>query len=197
MLTDNSLLPWITGEFDIAGMLRGAPRILTRGQFLDDVARQLDVARKSIEWRFAVLHIQLDSYDDVLAEYGEKRASRFVQSAAENIARQLQSRDRVATLGAGKMGILLEAARVKGSVQEMAVRIQDELSALPLDGDEVETLALIGVAKISASYICAEDIVNDARTAMEWSAAEEENRPSVYHRGMDRTPDDQLSSPPE
>ena len=183
---DNSQAPWITGEFDISGLLRGAPRILNKAQFVDHVDRPLQITRKSIDPRFAVLFVDLDCYDAVVAEKGKNAADILVRGSAEKIGMKLAPRDAVAVLGGGTIGVLLEAAYRNIQPQEFAAQIQSELRLLMAEvGQVVDATASIGIAKVSGNYIHANDILRDAGIAMHSAEADGIGQIVAFNRSMD------------
>ncbi|MEO5588920.1 MAG: diguanylate cyclase [Gemmatimonadaceae bacterium] len=185
--TDNSLHPWISGEFDITRMLRGAPRILNKPQFLDHVGRQLEIIRKSIDSRYAVLMVKLDDYNAVLARGGAKAADEMVRVAAENIGMELAPRDAVAILRAGHVGVLLEITQLRGSSLTAAQRIGQVLSRMPVGTGSPGMTASIGISKITGGYLAAGDVLRDAGLAMQCAEAEGPGSTVVFNRSMDQT----------
>lgn len=176
----------MTGEFDIGTLLRGAPRILNKAQFVDHVDRQLQITRKSIDPRFAVLFVDLDCYGSVATEKGKNAAEILVRGAAEKIGMKLAPRDAVALLGGGTIGVLLEAAYRRIQPQEFAAQVQSELRLLMAEvGQVVDATASIGIAKVSGNYIHANDILRDAGIAMHSAEVDGMGQIVAFNRSMD------------
>jgi diguanylate cyclase (GGDEF)-like protein len=185
---ENEPLPWITGEFDITAIMRGAPRILNRAQFVDHVDRQLQITRKSIDPRFAVLFVDLECYGSVVTMGGKQAADALVRASAEKIGMKLAPRDAVAILTGGTIGVLLESAYRRVSPQEFALSLQSELRSVTADGVPVtETTVSVGIAKVSGNYIVAEEILRDAGIAMHSAEADGTGQIVAFNRAMDLT----------
>lgn len=185
--SENSQPPWISGEFDITALTRGAPRILNRGQFLDHVDRQLQIARKSIDSRFAVLACDLDNYPDIVTEKGRKAADMVVRAVVEPIGAMLSRGDAIAILSNGTIGILLETVRLRGTVQDFATEMVGGLKAAALDVSVKDPTASVGIAKVTGNYIAAEDVLRDAIIALHTAESAGRDQIQVFHRGMDES----------
>jgi diguanylate cyclase len=183
--SDNSLPPWISGEFDVNALLRGAPRILSRAQFIDDVERQLQITRKSIDSRFAVLLVSLDNYRDVANEKGRTAADMLVRATVEPIGPLLARHDQVAILGNGTIAILLETARLRAAAQDFAAEVVGEMKGAALDCGVIAPSASVGIAKVTGNYMAAEDILRDAGIALHAAESAGHDQTMLFHRGMD------------
>jgi diguanylate cyclase len=189
---DNSQPPWISGEFDLSALLRGAPRILNRGQFLDHVDRQLQITRKSIDSRFAVLLCDLDNYPEIVTEKGRQAADTVVRAVVEPIGAMLTRGEAIAILTGGTIGVLIETARLIGTVQDFAAEMVGGLKTAASDCSVKEPTASVGIAKVTGNYVAAEDILRDALTALHSAESGGRDQITVFHRGMDET---QLQAP--
>lgn len=168
--------------------MRGAPRILNRAQFVDHVDRQLQITRKSIDPRFAVLFVDLDCYSSVVTMRGKKAADAIVRASAEKIGMNLAPRDAVAILTDGTIGVLLESAYRRISPQEFGLSLQSELKSVTADGVPVtETTVSVGIAKVSGNYVVAEEILRDAGIAMHSAEADGAGQIAAFNRAMDLT----------
>ena len=182
---DNSQPPWISGEFDLTALTRGAPRILNRGQFLDHVDRQLQITRKSIDSRFAVLVCDLDNYPDIVTEKGLQAAEMVARAVVEPVGAMLARGDAIAILSNGTIGILLETVRLRGSVLDFAAEMVGGLKTAALDVSVKDPTASVGIAKVTGNYIAAEDILRDALIALRAAEAAGRDQIQIFHRGMD------------
>ena len=182
---DETPPPWISGEFDITSLLRGAPKILQRAQFLDDVDRQLQIARKSIDSRFAVLLFRLDNYSQILTEKGRTAADLVVRTTIEPIGPMLARHDAVAQLENGTIGILLETARLRAKPIDFAVEVTGELKSMAAEAGVINPSVSVGIAKISGSYVAAEEIIRDAVIALRAAQDAGVDQVMIFHRGMD------------
>ncbi|HEX6573823.1 MAG TPA: diguanylate cyclase [Gemmatimonadaceae bacterium] len=177
--------PWISGEFDISALFRGAPKIQHRAQFLDDVDRQLQVARKSIDSRFAVLVFRLDDYSEIVTEKGRTAADLVVRTIIEPVGPMLARHDAIALLENGTIGILLETARLRTNAHDFAVEVVGQLKTMAAEaGVRIPTVSA-GIAKVSGSYVAAEDILRDAMVALRAGESMGRDQITTFHRGMD------------
>jgi diguanylate cyclase (GGDEF)-like protein len=185
---DNSQPPWISGEFDLSALLKGAPRILNRGQFLDHVDRQLQITRRSIDPRFAVLLCNLDNYADIVTEKGKQAADAVVRAVVEPIGALLSRGDAIAILPDCTIGVLIETARLRGTVQDFAAEMVGALKTAAAECSVKEPTASVGIAKVTGNYVAAEDILRDAQTALSGSESGGRDQITLFHRGMDELP---------
>jgi Amt family ammonium transporter len=183
--SDNSLPPWISGEFDVNALLRGAPLVLSRAQFIDDVDRQLQVTRKSIDSRFAVLLISLDDYSDILTLKGRTAADVVMRAVIDPLGPLLARHESIALLGNGKVGILLETARLRAGPQDFAAEVVGEIKTAAVGSGILSPSASVGIAKITGNYVAAEDILRDAEIALHAAEAAGPDQTMMFHRGMD------------
>ena len=182
---DNSIEPWISGEFDITQILRGAPRILNRGQLIDHVDRQLQIARKSIDSRFSVLLANLDNYPDVVKEKGRTTGDMLIRALVEPVGTMLAPRDAIALLENGTIGLLVETARLRGQAQDFAAEMIGLLKTAAADCGVQNPTVCVGIAKVAGNYSAAEDIVRDAGIALRAAESEGHDKMQTFHRGLD------------
>ena len=183
--SDNPTPPWISGEFDVNAFLRGSPRILSRAQFIDDVDRQLQVTRRSIDSRFAVLLISLENYDSIAAEKGRSAADLVIRAVVEPVGPMLARSDAIAIIGKGTIAILLETARLQVSAQAFATEAAGVIKAAAVESGVLDPSASVGIAKVSGNYVAAEDILRDAHIALHAAEASGRDQTMMFHRGMD------------
>ena len=186
--TDNAVEPWISGEFDITSLLRGAPRILNRAQFIDHADRQLQLAKKSIETRFALLLASLDNHHEILTEKGKKAAELLIRAMIEPLGPMLARHDSIAIFPNGTVAILLETARLRGTATDFATEMVGGLKGAAQDCGVKEPTFSVGIAKVTGGYISSEDILRDAGIALHVAETEGRDQIMTFHRGMEETP---------
>jgi GGDEF domain-containing protein len=182
---DQVLPPWITGEFDIGSLLHGAPRVRQRAQFLDDVDRQLQITRRSIDSRFAVILFDLDSYAGIVSQKGRTAAEILLRAIIEPVGPLLAPRDSIALLGNGLVGVLVETARLRASPQEFAAEAVGQMKIAAVESGVDEPAVSVGIAKITGNYVTGEDILRDAGLALQAAQSAGRDQTMVFHRGMD------------
>jgi diguanylate cyclase (GGDEF)-like protein len=183
--SDNPTPPWISGEFDVNAFLRGSPRILSRAQFIDDVDRQLQVTRKSIDSRFAVLMLSLENYEGIVTEKGRTAADLVIRAVIEPVGPLLARHDAIAIIGKGRVAILLETARLQVTPQAFATEAVGEIKTAAVESGVVNPSVSVGIAKLTGSYISAEDVLRDAAIALQAAEASGRDQTMMFHRGMD------------
>jgi len=189
---DNPIEPWISGEFDITSILRGAPRILTKGQLIDHVDRQLQITRRSIDQRFTLFLADLDNYSSIVNEKGRSAADLIIRALANPIGSLLAPRDAIAILENGTIGILLETARLRGQAQDFAAEMVGQLKTAATDFGISDPTISVGIARVTGNYTAAEDIIRDAGIALRTAESQGHDKIEVFHRGMT----DLLAAPP-
>jgi diguanylate cyclase (GGDEF)-like protein/PAS domain S-box-containing protein len=155
-----------------------------RALFLDRVQQASARARRHLDYRFAVLFIDIDEFklfndslghaagDELLVQIGRRLASCFRESdtishsAAENLTSG-EEKDSLARLGGDEFTVLLEDISTAGDAVRVAQRIQDRWSAPFVIGEqEVVISACIGIALSRSTCSEAENLVRDAELAM-------------------------------
>jgi GGDEF domain-containing protein len=181
-----SVPPWISGEFDIADLVRSAPRLLTREQFMDHVERQGAITRKSIDWRFAVFIVNVEALDSIEALRGKAVAEEFLRSAATRVGRRLNPRDAVAVMRDRCFAVLVEVPLLNTTMEEIARSMQRDIMNLVAEQDLViDATISIGIARLSRSYAQASDVIRDAGVALRHARNTKHGSVVVYNRSME------------
>jgi GGDEF domain-containing protein len=183
--SDNSTPPWVSGEFDVNSLRRGAPLVLSRAQFIDDVERQLQITRKSIDARFAVLLVSLENYSRIVTEKGRTAADLVVRAIVEPVGPLLARHDGVAILGNGTVGILLETARLAARPEDFAAEVVGGMKTAARESGVIDPAMSVGIAKVTGNYLSAEDVLRDAGIALRAAEAAGLDQTMLFHRGMD------------
>ncbi len=162
--------------------LTGLPnRIL----FLDRLNQSLAVARRRGWYFFAVLFLDLDRFKDINDSLGHSAGDEFLKGVARRISECLRAGDTVARLGGDEFAVLLNDLRDPADAQEVAERIQQHLSRpLLIQGQEFIPNASIGLARSTAEYRSAEEVLRDADTAMYRAKEGGRNRIVAFSREM-------------
>lgn len=183
---DLSLPPWISGEFDISALLRGAPRLLTREQFIDHLERQSEITRRSIDWRFAVFMVHIESLESYEAVQGKQAAEQFLRAAAERIGSRLSPRDAVAVMRDRCFAVLVEVPLFQMPMESIAAAFQADIGGLVHEKDfRIDPTASIGIAKLSRNYFAATDVIRDAGIALRHAREEGAGSVKVFNRAME------------
>ena len=135
-----------------------------------------------------MLLCDLDNYTDIVTEKGKQAADAVVRAVVEPIGALLSRGDAIAILSNGTIGVLIETARLRGTVQDFAVEMVGGLKTAAAECSVKEPTASVGIAKVTGNYVAAEDILRDAQTALSGSQSGGRDQITLFHRGMDELP---------
>jgi Amt family ammonium transporter len=183
---DHSAPPWISGEFDITSLLRNAPRLLTKEQFVDHLDRQIEITRKSLDWRFAVLLVNIESLESIEALRGKSVAEEFLRSAAERAGRRLHPRDAVALMRDRCFAVLVEVPLIHMSMEQLAAVIQQDIVSLIVEQNaRIDPSTSVGIAKVGRNYTTATDVIRDAGIALNRAREAGAGTVMAFNRSME------------
>ncbi len=162
--------------------LTGLPN---RALFMDHLRHAVERARRSKEYSFAVLFLDLDRFKVVNDSLGHLAGDELLVAIARRLEGCARSIDTVARLGGDEFTVLLEDLKEPGEAVQLVERIQRAISApFKLGAQEVFTTASIGIAPGETGYERAEDILRDADTAMYRAKSLGKARHEIFDRGM-------------
>lgn len=163
----------------------GLTNLANRTLFLDRLGRALATARRHIDFKFAVLFIDIDGFKIFNDSLGHKAGDALLIQISERLTNCLRRADTVsrprqpndeeaevgdntlARPGGDEFVVLAEDLRYPSDAVRVAERIQQRLS-LPfnVEGHEIVVTASIGIAFNSDCKAEASDILRDAEIAM-------------------------------
>jgi diguanylate cyclase (GGDEF)-like protein len=115
----------------------------------------------------AVLFADLDRFKLINDVYGHRAGDELLVAVAQRLAAVLRPGDTLARLAGDEFVILCEDLDTPERADAIAARITAELSApFPLEAAEVEVTASVGIAFLGRDDQHAEDLLQDADTAM-------------------------------
>ena len=162
--------------------LTGLPN---RALFRDLLGRSLGRAQRRIDYRFAVLFIDLDRFKVVNDSLGHSVGDELLRAITRRIERCVRPGDTVARLGGDEFTILVDDIGNASDATRVADRIQRELTQpFNLSGHEVFTSASIGIALSASGYDAADDLLRDADIAMYRAKALGKARYEVFDTAM-------------
>lgn len=154
--------------------------------FLSDrMSMAIERAKRSCDYKFAVLFIDLDRFKVVNDTMGHEMGDKLLIDLSNRLKECVRLVDTVARLGGDEFALLLDGITDQEVAIEIAARIQESLSQpFDLDGQEFFTSASIGISFSSLGYDSPEDILRDADTAMYRAKANGKARHEVFDLGM-------------
>lgn len=181
----------------------GLTNLPNRALFLDRLQHALTLSKKHVNYKFAVMLIDIDEFkiindslghgagDELLIEIG-KRLQESVRRAdlvsRPRGAGRLSDDSTLARLGGDEFTILLDDIRDAIEAVRVAERIQAELAApFTVNGQEVVISASIGIASSTTPHTEAEHLLRDADIAMYRAKQAGKKRCEVFDTGMHAT----------
>jgi diguanylate cyclase (GGDEF)-like protein/PAS domain S-box-containing protein len=166
----------------LADALTGLPN---RVLFTDHLHLAVEQSKRSRDYRFAVLFLDLDRFKMINDSLGHTVGDQLLVAIARQLEHCLRAGDTVARLGGDEFAILLNDIAHFDDAIRVAERVLHDLK-LPfnLDGHEVFTTASIGIALSNNRYEVAEAVLRDADTAMYRAKAEGKARYEVFDMVM-------------
>ena len=138
-----------------------------RTLFTERIERALQRQKRSPDYHFAILFIDLDRFKVVNDSLGHGAGDSLLIEVSNRLLRCVRSDDTVARLGGDEFTILMDEITDTADVITCVERIQSELD-LPINlaGNTVFTGASIGIVIATGGYKSASDLLRDADIAM-------------------------------
>ncbi len=162
--------------------LTGLPN---RALFLEHLNSALGRQRRTEDFRFAVLAINLERFRLINDSFGHIAGDELLKCITERIGRQLRGGDVAARIGGDQFAVLLNDIAERSEAARFAASLREQL-ALPASvaGHAVYPKARIGVA-LSGSYDDdAEAMLRDADNALHRARRSNDETVTVFEAGM-------------
>ncbi len=176
----------ITAEKVVDG-LTGLPNRLL---LLDRLTRSIARAKRRSDHIFALLMLDLDRPETLIARLGSSASDQLLVAAARRLETCLRAGDTVARLGCdhvvARLGgdvftVLLDGLNAVGEAKNVAERLLKEVSApFDLNGREVFLSTSCGIALSATGYCRAEEVLRDADTALHRAKSLGKSRCEVF-----------------
>lgn len=138
-----------------------------RDLFQDRVQRCLHQMDRREGYLFAVLTVDLDSFQAINVSFGQPAGDKVLIETSQRLIQKVRSGDTVARLGGDEFALLLDDVKDVRNALRIAERVQAELAQpFLLDGREVLISACVGIATSASTYKRSTDALRDAGTAM-------------------------------
>lgn len=162
--------------------LTGLPN---RTLLADRISISVERAKRSGDYKFAVLFIDLDRFKVVNDSMGHEMGDKLLVNLSKRLKFCIRAVDTVARLGGDEFAVLLDGIQNENTAIEIAERIQEHLrQPFDLEGQEFFTSASIGISFSALGYSNPEDILRDADTAMYRAKSNGKARYEIFDLGM-------------
>lgn len=163
----------------------GLTDLPNRALFLDRLSQAIERSKRSKDFWFAVLFLDVDRFKVVNDSLGHMRGDQLLVKVAERLKHCLQSGDTVARLGGDEFTILLEDIKDLSEATRTAEEIHRVMQTpFDLEGQEVFINVSIGIALSTTGYERPEEPLRDADTAMYRAKALGRGRHEVFDQVM-------------
>lgn len=167
--------------------LTGLPN---RALFIERLERAIERGRRRVDYRFAVLMLDLDRFKQINDTMGHRFGDSILGLMARRIGKCLRSMDTVARLGGDDFVVLLEELSSPREAVVIARRLQKEITQPEVIEDkEFYVTASGGLLVKTRQYSKSDDLMRDAEIALH-SAMDQGGAkfkvftPSMLHRAM-------------
>ncbi len=172
-------------QIHFAAFHDGLTGLPNRTLLSDRMSMAVERAKRTSDYKFAVLFIDLDRFKVVNDTMGHEMGDKLLIDLSERLKECVRGVDTVARLGGDEFAVLLDGIINQELAIEIAARIQELLSQpFDLDGQEFFTSASIGISFSTLGYDSPEDILRDADTAMYRAKANGKARYEIFDLGM-------------
>ena len=146
--------------------------LANRALFLNRLAQAMERSRRRLNYHYAVLFLDLDSFKPINSSLGYAAGDQVLRAVAERIMGVARGLDTVARCGPDEFGLILEELKNSGEALRAAQRIAQALAQpLDLNGHQLHFTASVGVVLGPADYAQPEEMLQDAGLAMEHARA--------------------------
>jgi len=160
-------------------------KLANRTLFSAMLDRSLSRARRSPEYRFAVLFVDLDHFKFVNDSLGHLAGDKFLVAMARRFLAHMRPGDLLARLGGDEFAVLLDDVPDVATANAVAERLQLALlEAFDVDGRDLYASASMGLAIGHARYANSEELLRDADAAMYHAKSSGRAQCQTFDRSM-------------
>lgn len=138
--------------------------------FMDYLQRARSIIKRYKERHFAVFSLGIDQFGQISESLGTAAANQFLCEIASRLKSMLRPSDVLARLDGDVFAVLVEDFQDINYSVRIAERINQVISMpLILSGQEIVCQAGIGIVVSDSEYAHAEEFLQNAETAMQWT----------------------------
>ncbi|GEM_PF-1480067 len=158
--------------------LTGLPNRL---MFTTCLEQAIQRAKEDPTYAFAVLFLDLNHFKLINDSLGHQAGDDLLIEVAKRLQKSIRHQDMVARLAGDEFTVLVDSIQNLDQVIKIADRIKFELaSPIYLKGQAVFVTASIGIASSFKPYHQADDLLNDADTAMYEAKSKRREQPEFF-----------------
>jgi len=159
--------------------------LLNRASFTEVVEKAVQRTRSDQTYGFSVLVCELARLKMLIGSYGQEVVDQLYLEVAKRLIALLRPEDSLAQFGGGEFAILLDGVCAKRQAAKIADRIQKTVEmSYTLDGHEITTAAIVGIATSERTYEQAEHVMRDAALAANRARRLTRKRRAVFQTQM-------------
>ncbi len=156
-----------------------------RSLFMDRLVQAMKRMRRSKEFLFAVLFLDLDRFKIINDSLGHVAGDELLKEVSRRLLCCMRQSDTVARLGGDEFAILMEGIADADEASAIAVRIREHLDQpFSLRDRQVFTSTSIGITIGHLRYANPDDLLRDADAAMYTAKESGRNRYAVFDESM-------------
>jgi diguanylate cyclase (GGDEF)-like protein/PAS domain S-box-containing protein len=163
-ITDRKLLEDQLRHDALFDVLTGLPN---RALFLDRLTQAIEYSRRSGDYFFAVVFLDLDGFKVINDSLGHQVGDQVLVQVAERLSSQMRANDTVSRFGGDEFIVLVNGVRDVPDVLAIINRMLSTLTApLTLGDCSIVVSAAAGIVVSQTGYQNADELIRDADTAM-------------------------------
>ncbi|MGD8814740.1 MAG: diguanylate cyclase, partial [Anaerolineales bacterium] len=141
--------------------------LANRALFMDRLGHALERAKRTDQYKYAVLFLDLDQFKAVNDKLGHVVGDKLLIAVSQRLSECIREIDTIARLGGDEFVMLLEDIEILQDATLIAGRIHSALKPVFILGeDEIFTSTSIGIVMGAAHYQDPEMLLRDADTAL-------------------------------
>ena len=163
----------------------GLTGLANRTLFTNRLQKAIQRGRRSDHALYAVLFLDFDRFKVINDSLGHAEGDNLLKQIARRLEKLLRGGDLLARLGGDEFTILLNELNETGDAVAIAERIQEDLNAPFILGEqEIFMTASIGITMSNDGHYRAEDMLRDADIAMYRAKAKGKAQHQIFDRTM-------------